>query len=206
MVTGDAVVLDVQIAQLPVRAVSAHHRYRLDLRLLVPGIGDVGSFPVAVRRRVDRRVPDHLHRAGDGRLSGGHRDGDPGPLGGQDGDGSAGGLRRRRPGTLPPGAVSRAGRGDRDLDAAREPRRDLQRALAQGQAGRRHVRRHRRRQRTRSPDRTTTGHATSTGGVGGVIAALRADLRPGRSRPPIPLPGTSARSGLTQPDGLSDRR
>ena len=110
VVTGDAVVLDVQIAQLPVRALSA----LIDIAVIFVGyVAGVMLWAIdaeRVRPRAVRRGADHLHGAGDRRLSADIRDRDPGPDAGQDGAGAAGGIRRRRPGTLPPGAVSGAGR------------------------------------------------------------------------------------------------
>ena len=124
-----------------------HHRdlFALHRRL------DLGTGHAAgARRRAGRRVRDHLHGAGAGGLSGGLRDRDPGPVAGQDGDGPARGFRRRRPGTVPAGAVSGVGRAGGDLGVRRRACGDLQPAVVEGQTDRRRVRRHGGDQRTRA--------------------------------------------------------
>ena len=95
--TGDAVVLDVQIAQLPVRALSA----LIDVAVIFIGylIGVMlwAATLSSVRPRTERRGADHLHRAGVGGLSARVRDRDARQVVGQDGARAAGGVRRRRP-------------------------------------------------------------------------------------------------------------
>ena len=206
VVTGDAVVLDVQIAQLPVRAVSALIDITRDIRRLSTRADAVGGHPDPIRRSVDRGHPDHLHGAGDGRVSPGIRNRDAGTIGGQDHNGTAGGVRRRRPRTIPAGAVSCAGVGGGDLDARRESRGDLQHIVAEGQTYRRHLRRHSRSQRARSPVGAAAGDAAVDGVVGVVVATIRPERRPGRGRTPIPLSCSTTRSQATPADGLPDRR
>ena len=102
VVTGDAVVLDVQIAQLPVRAVGA----LIDIVVVVLGyIVGVMLWAAAVTQFDDALsaatliiftvltlvgYPIAIETATRGRFAG------------QDGDGPSGGVRRRRPGTFPP--------------------------------------------------------------------------------------------------------
>ncbi len=65
VVTGDAVVLDVQIAQLPVRTLSA----LIDITVMfvcLPARPDVvGRHPDSIRHRTDERDPADLYGAGD---------------------------------------------------------------------------------------------------------------------------------------------
>ena len=125
MVTGDAVVLDVQIAQLPVRAVGAlidivimvllniiaTVLWALTLRQFDPAIAQaiVVIFTVLVSsatRWCSRQPPAAVHRASS--------------------RWAAGGVRGRRPGAVPSGPVPRAGRPGRDLDALRRAGGDRQ--------------------------------------------------------------------------------
>ena len=64
VVTGDAVVLDVQIAQLPVRALSALIDVTVVFVGYLIGVAAVGGHAVAVRFGAVRCGADHLHGAG----------------------------------------------------------------------------------------------------------------------------------------------
>ena len=107
VVTGDAVVLDVQIAQLPVRALSA----LIDVLVIFVGyVAGVMLWAITLSEfdpALSGGGADHLHGVDDRRLSGDLRERDPRQDAGQDGTRTAGGFRRRRPGTIPAGALSR---------------------------------------------------------------------------------------------------
>ncbi|CKT50412.1 Uncharacterised protein [Mycobacterium tuberculosis] len=182
------------------------HRYHHNIHRLHPRSDAVGDRPDPVRRSLDHRIPDHLHGAGAGRLSPGLGNRNAGPISGEDRDGSAGGVRRRWPGAVPAGAVSRVSVGGGDLDAAREPRRDLQHVVAKSQASRRRLRGHGRCQRTWSAVGAAAGDATVAGLVGVVAAIVWAYRRPSRGCTSISGAGTATRSCATRADGLPDRR
>ena len=125
VVTGDAVVLDVQIAQLPVRALSAmidiivvFIAYTIGVLLWASTLTQFDtafSAAVLIIFTVLALVgyPIAFETATRGRSLG------------QDGAGAAGGVGGRRSGTLPPSTVSCAGGRDRDLDIRRRPSGDL---------------------------------------------------------------------------------
>ena len=118
-------------------------RCRGDLYRLHGRRDAVGGDSEPVRSRVVRCGAGHLHHPDDRRLSAGVRERDTGQDAGQDGARAAGGFRRRRPGTLPPGTFSRSVVSGGDLDVLRRTRGDLQPAIAEGQTDWRRVRRHR---------------------------------------------------------------
>ncbi len=206
VVTGDAVVLDVQIAQLPVRALSA----LIDIAVIfvgyIAGVMLWATHPEPVRSRAVGRGADHLHRADDRRLSADIRKRDARPDAGQDGARTARGVRRRQPGALPPSPVPGTGVGDRDLDVLRRTRGDLQPAVVEGQTHRGCVRRHRRGQRARAEASAAPGDAAVAGVVGVVAATVGTGSRAGRAGPPIPLSGTAVGPSDPRADGTSHRR
>ena len=206
VVTGDAVVLDVQIAQLPVRAVSALIDITVMFICYVLGLMLWAASLTQFDTRAEHGRADHLHGAGDARLSVDFRNRHAGTISGQDRDGPASGVRRWRARTVPAGPVSRAGLGDRNLDVPGQPRGDQQHLVAESQTHRRHLRRHNHRQRTRTPIGATADDAAGAGVVGVVAAAVRPRCRSGRSCAPIPFPGTATRSSVTAADGISHRQ
>ena len=181
-------------------------RHHGDVHLLCARADVVGGFPDAVRLGTEHGRADHLHGAGDARVSVDLRIRHARTIGRQDRDGPASGVRRWRARTVPADPVSRAGLGDRDLDVPGQPRGDQQHLVPKSQAHRRHLRGHNRRQRTRTPIGATADDAAGAGVVGVVAPVVRPGSRPGRSCASIPFPGTATRSSATAADGISHRR
>ena len=110
VVTGDAVVLDVQIAQLPVRALSAMIDCTVVFIAYMIGVLLWATTLTQFDTALSAAVLIIFTVLAVGGLSDRIRDRDTGPVAGQDGAGAAGGVGGRRSGTLPPGTVSCAGR------------------------------------------------------------------------------------------------
>ena len=152
VVTGDAVVLDVQIAQLPVRALSAIIDvtvvficyiigvvlWATTLTQFDPALSAAVLIIFTVLTIVGYPVIFETATRGSslGKIAMGLR------VVSDDGG----------PERLPPGVVSRAGRRDRNLDVHRRSRGDLQPGVLEGKADRRHLRRDRGDQRTRAAE------------------------------------------------------
>ena len=206
VVTGDAVVLDVQIAQLPVRALSA----LIDIAVIFVGYiagvmlwaSTLSQFDPALSGAVliiftvltIVGYPLIFESATRGRTLGKMALG----LRVVSDDGSPERFRQAPvPGT---------GVGDRDLDVLRRTRGDLQPAVVEGQTHRGRVRRHRRGQRARAEASAAPGDAAVAGVVGVVAATVGTGSRAGRAGPPIPLSGTAVGSSDPRADGTSHRR
>ena len=206
VVTGDAVVLDVQIAQLPVRAVGAliditviFIGYVLGLMLwaatltqfdaalsaavliiftVLVMVGYPLMFETATRGRSVGKIVMGLRVVSDD-----------------------GGPERFRQ------ALFRALASVVEIWMLfGQPRSDLQHLVAEGQTHRRHLRRHRRGQRTRTPVEPAAGDAAGVGVVGVVAATFGPDRRPGRGCAPISFPRITTRSPTAPSDGIPDRR
>ena len=207
MVTGDAVVLDVQIAQLPVRALSRADRpdgglHRLHHRLHAVGGRRCRISTTRCRRRCSSSsrcwrivgYPVVFEMATRGRSLGKMA------LGLRVVSDDGGPERFRQ-------ALFRALSGFIEIWMfAGGPAVDLQHAVVEGQADRRRVRGHHGDQRARAEDGPPPLDAAVAGVVGVVAAAVRVAARAGRAGPPVPLAGKSAGARDARSDGAPHLR